>query len=116
MIKTNLHFVAVPCCHFPSPSDPQEVENYHFIVAEVRNKCNAYKMTGPDPIAEFQTGTGTPEGKFSGETDAQSQPVCPGHWMLCDLVGYLGTPLLRPYGKIFAESWDIMRISCDDIG
>ena len=34
----------------------QEVENHHFIKAEVRSKCNAYKMTGPDPIGEIQTG------------------------------------------------------------
>ena len=34
----------------------QEVENHHFIKAEARSKCNAYKMTGPDPIGEIQTG------------------------------------------------------------
>ena len=32
------------------------IENHQFITARVRNKCNAYKMTGHDPIGETHIG------------------------------------------------------------
>ena len=34
MLKLNVHFVAVSCCHF---SKPREIETHQFIMAEVRN-------------------------------------------------------------------------------
>ena len=33
-----------------------KVEEHHFIEADVVNKLYAYKMAGPDPIGEIETG------------------------------------------------------------